>query len=62
VLEILAEQMNDAVSLRRKSQPGTESFRRADERVAYLVELFGGLQRRMAIPDEIWRLRFRPPA
>lgn len=61
-LEILAEQMHDAVSRRRMSQPGTESFRRADERVAYLIELFGGLQRCMATPDEIWRLPLRPPA
>lgn len=59
-LEILAEQMHDAVSRRRVSHPGTESFRRADERVAYLIELFHGLQREMAIPDEIWRLPFRP--
>lgn len=60
-LEILADQMHDAVSRRRMSQPGSESFRRADERVAYLIELFRGLQRRTEIPDEIWRLPFRPP-
>jgi hypothetical protein len=61
-LEILAEQMHDAVGRRRTSQPGSESFRRADERVAYLIELFSGLQRRTEIPDEIWRLPFRQPA
>lgn len=59
-LEILAEQMHDAVSRRRMSESGTDSFRRADERVAYLIELFRGLQRRTEIPDEIWRLPFRP--
>ena len=58
-LEILADQMHDAVSRRRMSPPGTESFRRADERVAYLIELFNRLQRDMAIPDEVWRLGLR---
>ena len=59
-LEILAEQMHEAVARRRMSQPGTESFRQADERVAYLVELFRQLQQRMAIPDEVWGLGLRP--
>jgi len=58
-LEILAEQMHEAVARRRMSPPGTESFRRADERVAYLIELFRRLQQRMAVPDEIWRLELR---
>jgi hypothetical protein len=59
-LEILAEQLHEAVARRRVSSPGTESFRRADERVAYLIELFRRLQGRMAVPDEIWRLGPRP--
>jgi hypothetical protein len=59
-LAILAEQMHEAVGRRRTSQPGTESFRRADERVAYLTDLFRQLQHRMTIPDEIWDLRPRP--
>ncbi len=59
-LEILAEQMHEAVARRRMSPPGTESFRQADERVAYLIELFRRLQQRMAVPDEIWRLGPRP--
>ena len=59
-LEILAEQMHEAVARRRMSPPGTESFRQADERVAYLIELFRRLQQRMTIPDEIWRLGLRP--
>ncbi len=54
--------MHDAVSRRRMSQPGSDSFRRADERVAYLLGLFDGLRRRTEIPDEIWRLPFRQPA
>ena len=58
-LEILADQMHDEVSRRRISPPGTESFRRADERVAYLIGLFNRLQRDMAIPDEVWRLGLR---
>lgn len=58
-LEILAEQMHEAVARRRMSPPGTEPFRRADERVAYLIELFRRLQRRMAIPDEVWGLGLR---
>jgi hypothetical protein len=59
-LEILAEHMHDAVSRRRVSHAGTESFQRADDRVAYLIGLFHELQRGMAVPDEIWRLAFRP--
>lgn len=58
-LEILAAQMHEAVARRRMSPPGTESFRRADERVAYLIELFHRLQQRMAVPDEIWLLELR---
>lgn len=61
-LLILADEMHGAVSRRRMSQPGSDSFRRADERVAYLVELVDGLRRRTEIPDEIWRLPFRQPA
>ncbi len=59
-LEILADQMHEAVGRRRVSPPGTEAFRRADERVAYLIELFRLLQRRMAVPDEVWALGLRP--
>jgi hypothetical protein len=59
-LEILAEQMHDAISRRRMSDPGTDSFRLADERVAYLIELSRGLQRETAILDEIWRLPLEP--
>lgn len=55
-LAILAEQMHEAVGRRRKSQADTESFRQADERVAYLTELFRQLQHRMTIPDEVWDL------
>jgi hypothetical protein len=51
--------MHDAVSRRRMSPPGTESFRRADERVAYLIELFSRLERDMTVPDEVWRLGLR---
>jgi hypothetical protein len=58
----LADEMHDAVARRRISQPGSDSFRRADERVAYLVELFDELRRRSEIPDKIWRLPFRQPA
>jgi hypothetical protein len=61
-LLILADEMHDAVARRRMSQPGSDSFRRADERVAYLVELFDGLRRRTEIPAEIWQLPFRLPA
>ena len=61
-LLILSDEMHDAVSRRRMSQPGSDSFRRADEHVAYLVELFGGLRRRTGIHDEVWRLPFRPPS
>lgn len=59
-LEILAEQMHEAVARRRTSPPGTAPFRKADERVAYLVDLFRQLQQRMAIPDEVWGLGLRP--
>ncbi len=59
-LGILAEQMHEAVARRRGSPPGSESYRQADERVAYLVELFRRLQQRMAIPDEVCCLGLRP--
>jgi hypothetical protein len=53
--------MHDAVSRRRMSHPGSDSFRRADERVAYLLELFDGLRRGTEIPAEIWWLPSRQP-
>jgi hypothetical protein len=59
-LEILAEQMHDAVGRRRMSQPGTEPHRRADERVALVLELFGELRQGTSIPDDVWRLPMRP--
>jgi hypothetical protein len=59
-LEILADQMHEAAGRRRVSPPGTEAFRRADERVAYLIELFRLLQQRMAVPDEVWALALGP--
>lgn len=55
-LAILAEQMHEAAARRRMSPPGTETFRRADERIAYLTALFRQLQNRMTIPEEVWSL------
>lgn len=48
--------MHAAVTERRDSLPGSERYRRADERVAYLNELYVRLQRRMEVPAEIWLL------
>jgi len=55
-LQILAARMREAVAERRESPPGSERYRRADERVAYLNELYVRLQRRMEVPLEIWLL------
>lgn len=55
-LNILATRMHAAVSERRDAPPGSERYRRADERVAYLNELYVRLQRRMEVPVEIWLL------
>lgn len=58
----LSEEMHEALARRRISERGTEQFQRADERVACVLELFGEMQRRGAVPDEVWRLPLRPPA
>lgn len=55
-LEILAAQMHKAIAERRDAPPGSEPYRRADELVAYLNELYVRLQRRMEVPAEIWLL------
>jgi hypothetical protein len=55
-LEILAARMHEAVAERRGVPPGSERYRRADERVAYLNELYLRLQRRVDVPAEIWLL------
>jgi len=55
-LEVLATRMHEAVAERRSSVPGSEGYRRADELVAYLNELYVRLQRRMEVPTEIWLL------
>ena len=55
-LEILASGLRDAVAERRTAPQGSERYRRADERVAYLNELYVRLQRRMEVPPEIWHL------
>lgn len=55
-LGILATHLRAAVAERRVSQPAGERYRRADEQVAYLNELYLRLQRRMEIPAEIWLL------
>ncbi|MDA8202662.1 MAG: hypothetical protein M0Z49_07875 [Chloroflexi bacterium] len=56
-LAILAAEMHEAVARRRVAAPETEAYRNADERVAYLVDLFRQLQDRMVIPAEVWHLR-----
>lgn len=55
-LQILATQLSETVAERRGAPPGGERYRRADERVAYLNELYVRLQRRMEVPVEIWLL------
>lgn len=55
-LEILASRLREAVAERRTAPQGSERYRRADERVAYLNELYVRLQRRMEVPPEIWLL------
>lgn len=55
-LEILAAQMRKAIAERRAAPAGGEKYRRADELVAYLNELYVRLQRRMEVPAEIWLL------
>lgn len=55
-LQILTSQLREAVAQRRSANPASELYRRADERVAYLNELYVRLQRRMEIPPEIWLL------
>lgn len=60
-LEILAVRMREAVAERRASPLGSERYRRADELVAYLNELYVQLQRRMEIPGEVWLLGGRTP-
>ncbi len=55
-LEILSTRLRAALEERRAAAPGSERQRRADEEVAYLNDLYVGLQRRMAIPAEIWHL------
>lgn len=55
-LEILATRLRETVAERRGAPPGSERYRGADERVAYLNELYVRLQRRMEVPAEIWLL------
>ncbi len=55
-LDILTARMREAMVERRAGPPGGDRYRRADERVAYLNELYGLLQRRMEVPAEIWLL------
>ena len=55
-LDILAARMHEATAERRSAPVGSQRRRRAEERVAYLNELFLRLQRRMEVPTEIWSL------
>ena len=61
-LEILAARMREATTERRDAPPGSEQYRRADELVGYLNELYLRLQRRTEIPRELWRLGGGTPA
>lgn len=60
-LAILGARLREAVAQRRSAQPGTEAYRRADELVAYVNELYLQLQHRMEIPGEVWLLAERDP-
>lgn len=55
-LEILKSRLQAAVAERRSAPHESERYRRADERVAYLNDLYVQLQRRMEIPPEVWLL------
>ncbi|MBY0398353.1 MAG: hypothetical protein K2X91_18050 [Thermoleophilia bacterium] len=55
-LEILGRRMHEAVAERRAASPGSERWRRADERAERLNGLYLRLQHRMEIPAEIWLL------
>lgn len=55
-LAILAARLHEAAAERRSAPVGSQRWRRAEERVAYVSELYLRLQRRMEIPTEIWSL------
>ena len=55
-LQILAIQLHEAVRERRAALLGSDRYQRADERVAYINELYVRLQHRMEVPAEIWLL------
>jgi YHS domain-containing protein len=56
-LQILGIQLREAIADRRAASTGSDRHQRADERVAYLNELYVRLQLRMEVPAEIWLLR-----
>lgn len=55
-LRILADRLHEALAERRSAPAGSDRWRRADDRVAYVNELYLRLQRRMEVPTEIWSL------
>lgn len=55
-LQILGIQLHEAIADRRAASAGSDQHQRADERVAYLNELYVRLQHRMEVPAEIWLL------
>lgn len=55
-LAILAARLREAVAERRTAPAGSERWRRGEEGIAYVNELYLRLQRRMEVPAEIWSL------
>lgn len=55
-LAILAARLHEAAAELRSTPVGSQRRRRAEERVAYVNELYLRLQRRMEVPTEIWNL------
>ena len=51
-LQTLHTRIRAAMAARRIALPGSERYRRADEEVAYLNELFSRLQRHLDIPAD----------
>ena len=52
-LQILATQLREAIAERRGGPPGSDRYRRTDEQVAYLNELYVRLQRHMEVSAKI---------